>query len=129
MVVIDVASLRLRRLRSKSCDVKSIDRLMQSCKTRSRRRMMIDEVGFRIADCVLLGLVVYGTTHPAGEPTITIEGHVVPYRLVQVWNKHASGRQTVVAYFDPDSQIDFVEWVTVAKANEILAYQSAHKRR
>jgi hypothetical protein len=46
-----------------------------------------------------------------------------------VWNQHAPGRQTVVAYRDPDSQIDFVESVPVAKANEILAYQSAHKRR
>jgi hypothetical protein len=78
---------------------------------------------------LLLGLVVYGTRQLANEPTITIEGHQVPYQLVQVWNKHASGRKTVVAYYDPDSQIDFVEWVPVTKANEILAFQSAHKRR
>jgi len=78
---------------------------------------------------LLLGLVVYGTRQLANEPTITIEGHQVPYQLVQVWNKHASGRKTVVAYYDPDSQIDFVEWVPVTKADEILAFQSAHKRR
>jgi hypothetical protein len=78
---------------------------------------------------LLLGLVVSGTRQPANEPTITIEGHKVPYPLVQVWNKPASGRTAVVAYYDPDSQIDFIESVTAAKANEILAYQSAHKRR
>ena len=78
---------------------------------------------------LLLGLVVSGMRQPANEPTITIEGHLVPYQLVKVWNQHASGRKTVVAYFDPDSQIDFIEAVPAAKANEILAYQSAHKRR
>jgi hypothetical protein len=78
---------------------------------------------------LLLGLVVSGTRQPANEPTITIEGHLVPFQLVKVWNQHASGRKTVVAYYDPDSQIDFVEWVPVTKANEILAFQSAHKRR
>jgi hypothetical protein len=78
---------------------------------------------------LLLGLAVYGTTRPANEPTITIEEHQVPYRLVRVWNKHAVGRQTVVAYYDPDSQVEFVKWVPVAKANEILAFQAAHQPR
>jgi hypothetical protein len=78
---------------------------------------------------LLLGLAVYGTRQPANEPTITIEGHRVPYRLVQVWNKLASGIGTVVVYHDPDSQIEFIESVPVAKANEILAFQSAHKRQ
>jgi hypothetical protein len=84
---------------------------------------------FTALTALLLGLTVYGTTRPANEPTITIQGHQVPYRLVRVWNKHASGRQTVVAYYDPDSQIDFVEWVPIAKANEILAFQAAHQPR
>jgi hypothetical protein len=78
---------------------------------------------------LILVLVVSAAKQPANEPTITIEGHQVPYRLVRVWNKHASGRRTVVAYFDPDSQVEFVEWVPVAKANEILAFQAAHKPR
>ena len=77
---------------------------------------------------LLLALAVYGTTQPASEPTITIGGHQVPYGQVKVWHKHASGRQSVVEYRDPDLQIDFIECVPVAKADEILAYQSAHKR-
>src|SRR5580692_7748289 len=58
---------------------------------------------------VLLGLIVYGTTQPATEPTITIEGHQAPYGHVQIWSKHALRTGTVVAYYDPDTQIDFVE--------------------
>jgi hypothetical protein len=84
---------------------------------------------FASLTALLLGLAVYGTTQPANEPTITIEGHQVSYRLVRVWNKHASERGTAVAYFDPDLQIDFVKWVPAAKANEILAFQAAHQPR
>jgi hypothetical protein len=84
---------------------------------------------FASLTALLLGFVVYGSTQPANEPTITIEGHQVPYGQVQVWNKYARRRNTFVAYCDPDSQIDFTEWVPVAKVDEILAYQSAHKWR
>jgi hypothetical protein len=84
---------------------------------------------FASLTALLLGFVVYGSTQPAKEPTITIGGQQVPYGQVQVWHKHTSGKESVVEYCDPDSQIDFIECVPVAQADEILAYQCTHKRR
>jgi hypothetical protein len=103
---------------------------MQIFDTRSQKegRWLMKPV-FASLTALLLGFVVYGTTQPANEPTITIEGHQVPYGQVKVWHKRTSGRESVVEYCDPDSQIDFLERVPVAKAEEILAYQSAHKLR
>ncbi len=83
---------------------------------------------FALLTVLLLGLIVYGRTQPADEPMVTIEGHQVPYRLVRVWNKHAPRRRAVIAYYDPESQIDFVEEVPVAKAKEILAFQASLTR-
>ena len=76
---------------------------------------------------LILVLVVYEARQPANEPTITIEGHQVPYRLVRVWKK--DGGEMIVAYEDPETQIEYAEKIPVAKANEILAFQAAHKPR
>jgi len=79
---------------------------------------------------LILAMVVHEANQPANEPTVTIERRPVPYRFVRVWNQPRPGREgVVVGYADPDTQIDYLETVSVAKANEILALHAAGKTR
>jgi hypothetical protein len=76
---------------------------------------------------LVLGLLVYSATRTASEPTVTIEGRQVPYRLVHVWDVDWPGGERLVEYRDPESEIDYMGRVPVAKANEIVAFQAASK--
>ena len=79
---------------------------------------------------LILALVVHEVNQSANEPTVTIEGRPVPYRLVRVLKKSRPGREGIlVEYADSETQIDHLETVSVAKANEILAFQAAGKTR
>jgi hypothetical protein len=75
----------------------------------------------------ILALVVYEAKRPASEPTVTIEGRQVPYRLVHVWDSDGPGEERVVEYHDPELEIDYSERFPVAKADEIVAFQAASK--
>jgi hypothetical protein len=76
---------------------------------------------------MILALVVYETKRPAGEPTVTIEGRQVPYRLVEVWEPDGPDGERVAVYHDPELDIDYMERIPVAKANEIVAFQAASR--
>lgn len=76
---------------------------------------------------IVVSLVVFGSSRPAGQPLVEIEGRQVPYALVHVEQDGAGDDEVAAWYHDTESDTDFSSRIPHEKGREIVAWQVAHK--